>query len=104
MTENKDKPKTKGGLVSSVAAKLPNRSRRIVEASATSSTGSVSVTGDNHGSILNINAQNVILEQEIARELPSYLSKVVARFSEDLSQYNSGPQRSVVRQFEICRG
>jgi hypothetical protein len=60
------------------------------------------VSGDNHGSIVNVNAQNVtILEQKIARELPSYLSKVVARFSEDLSQYDSGPKRSLPPEVSV---
>lgn len=106
MTEDRDKPESKGGLVLSTL--LPAKSNRIKgapplpEASAVASAGSVAVTGDNHGSIVNVNAQNVtILEQQIARELPSYLSKVVARFSEDLSEYDSGPKRSLPPEVSV---
>lgn len=74
----------------------------MLEASLVASTGSVAVTGDNVGSILNVNAQNVtIIERQIARELPSYLSKVVARFSEDLSEYNAGPKRPLPPEVSV---
>ncbi len=87
MTVHGGKPESKGDLV--LSASLP-------QASVVASTGSVAVAGDNVGSILNVNAQNVtIVERQIVRELPSYLSKVVAQFSADLSEYNSGPKRTL---------
>lgn len=93
MTEYWDKRESKGGLVLSA---LPP------QASVVASTGSVAVAGDNLGSILNVNAQNVtIVDRQIARELPSYLSKVVARFSEDLSEYNSGPKRKLPPEVSV---
>ena len=86
----------------SAAASIIKSSPPLLEASVVASTGSVAVAGHNHGSILNVNAQNVtIIEQQIARELPSYLSKVVARFSEDLSEYNSGPKRSLPPEVSV---
>lgn len=109
MTEDKNKPKggltlstllpavanlTKGGL-------LKSESSASASASAVASAGSVAVTGDNHGSIFNITAQTLIVERQIARELPSYLSKVVARFSEDLSEYNSGPKRALPPEVNV---
>lgn len=104
MTEDKNKPK--GGLV--LSASLPavtnitKSAPPLLEASVVASTGSVAVAGDNLGSILNVNAQSVtIVERQIARELPSYLSKVVARFSEDLSEYNSGPKRSLPPEVSV---
>ena len=106
MTEDKKKPKPKGGLV--LQALLPAMSSLtkstppLLEASVVASTGSVAVAGDNLGSILNVNAQSVtIVERQIARELPSYLSTVVARFSEDLSEYNSGPKRSLPPEVDV---
>jgi len=96
---SKDKPTSKGrSLLSALVPAGINPARAILpepEALAAASTGSVSVAGDNLGTILNINAQSVVLERQIARELPSYLSRVVAQFSDDLSQYNSGPKRSL---------
>lgn len=106
MTEDKNKPKPKGGLV--LSASLPavtnitKSAPPLLEASVVASTGSVAVAGDNLGSILNVNAQSVtIVERQIARELPSYLSKVVARFSEDLSEYNSGLKRSLPPEVSV---
>lgn len=106
MTEEKDKPKAKGGLVlSAVLPAVTNLTKSALPlpaASVVASTGSVAVTGDNLGSILNINAKNLtIVERQIARELPSYLSKVVARFSDDLSEYNSGPKRSLPPEVSV---
>lgn len=72
-----------------------------LEASAVASAGSVAVAGDNLGSIVNVNAQTLIVERQIARELPSYLSMVVARFSEDLSEYNSGPKRALPPEVDV---
>lgn len=103
MTEDKNKPK--GDLV--VPAWMPavtaitGSAPPPLEASVSASTGSVAVAGDNVGAILNVNARNVIIERQIARELPSYLSKVVARFSEDLSEYNSGPNRSLPPEVSV---
>lgn len=105
MTEDKNKPKPKGSLVLSAllpaVTNLTKSALPKVEASAVASTGSVAVTGDNLGSIINVNAQTVIVERQIARELPSYLSKVVVRFSEDLSEYNSGPKRSLPPEVDV---
>lgn len=104
MTEDKNTPK--GDLV--LSASLPavtnitKSAPPLLEASVVASTGSVAVAGDNLGSILNVNAQSVtIVERQIARELPSYLAKVVARFSEDLSEYNSGPKRSLPPEVSV---
>jgi hypothetical protein len=106
MTEDRDNPKPKGGLVLSVllpaVTKLIKSAPSLPEASVVASASSVAVAGDNLGSILNVNAQSVtIVERQIARELPSYLSKVVARFSEDLSEYNSGPKRSLPPEVSV---
>lgn len=107
MTEDKNKPKSKGGLVlSTLLPAVTELTKRALpkleqEASAVASTGSVAVSGDNLGSIVNVNAQTLIVERQIARELPSYLSKVVARFSEDLSEYDSGPKRSLPPEVSV---
>ncbi|MCV0438918.1 MAG: hypothetical protein K5880_09820 [Hydrogenophaga sp.] len=62
---------------------------------ATADKGSVAVAGDNNGSILNITATTLTLavQQQVARQLPSYLSRVVAKFSEDWSSYGDAPRR-----------
>lgn len=106
MTEHRDKPEPKGGLV--LSASLPavaspiKSTPPLPQASVVASTGSVAVAGDNLGSILNVNVQSVtIVERQIAQELPSYLSKVVARFSEDLSEYNSGPKRTLPPEVSV---
>lgn len=106
MTEDKKKPKLKGGLGLSAllqaGAGLAKSAPSLLETSVVASTGSIAVAGDNLGSILNVNAHSVtIVERQIARELPSYLSKVVARFSEDLSEYNSGPTRSLPPEVDV---
>ena len=106
MTEDKNKPTSKGGLVlSAMLPALTNLTKSVpplLEASAVASTGSVAVAGDNFGSIINVNAEIVtIVERQVARELPSYLSKVVARFSEDLSEYNHGPKRSLPPEVDV---
>lgn len=98
MTEDKNKPK--GGLVLWGLLQPVTNPIKIApplsEISAVASTGSVAVGGDNVGSIVNVNANSVtFVQQQVARELPSYLSKVVARFSDDMSEYNSGPKRSL---------
>jgi hypothetical protein len=102
MTDDNVEPK--GGLVLSVLQPVANllKSAPLPDTSLAASTGSVAVAGDNHGSIINVNAKIVnIAERQIARELPSYLSKVVARFSEDLSEYNSGPMRSLPPEVSV---
>ena len=106
MPVNSDKPESQGGLI--LSALLPaaishiKSAPSLPEASALAGTGSVAVAGDNNGSIINFNAQSVtIVEQKIAQELPSYLSKVVARFSEDLSEYNSGPKRTLPPEVNV---
>lgn len=105
MTEDKNKPKPKGGLV--LSALLPgvaNFSKSApleLETAVVASLGSVAVAGDNLGQIVNLNAQTIIVERQIARELPSYLSSVVVRFSEDLSEYNSGPKRSLPPEVDV---
>lgn len=106
MTEDKNKPKPKGGLVLSAflpaVTNLTKGLRPLLETSVIARTGSVAVAGDNLGSIVNVNAKSVtIVEWQVARELPSYLSKVVARFSEDLSEYNSGPKRSLPPEVDV---
>ena len=65
--------------------------------------GSVAIAGDNTGAIVNITATNlsIAVERQIARELPSYLSIVVARFSENLSEYNAGPKRSLPPEVNV---
>lgn len=107
MTQDKNKPKPKGGMVLSsllpTVTELTKRALPKVEpqASAVASTGSVAVSGDNLGSIINVTAHTIIVERQIARELPSYLSKVVARFSEDLSEYNSGAKRTLPPEVSV---
>ncbi|MBB6243723.1 hypothetical protein [Rhodanobacter sp. MP1X3] len=104
MTQDKDEPNV-GRVLSALlpaVTKLTKSAPPLLEASVTASTGSVAVAGANYGSINNVNAQSVILvERQIARELPSYLSNVVARFSEDLSAYNTGPQRSLPPEVSV---
>lgn len=108
MTEDRHNSKPYGrlgwsSLLPAVAAPTKSSPSSLPSvASAVASTGSVAIAGDNLGSILNVNAQSVtIVERQIARELPSYLSKVVARFSEDLSEYNSGPKRSLPPEVSV---
>ena len=64
------------------------------------SHGSVLVSGDNSGNIVNVNAENLIynapLAGKVARELPSFLSKVIRSFSEQsLDQYAVGARREL---------
>lgn len=106
MTEERDKPTPKGGMIlSALLPALINLSKSAPpppEAAVVASTGSVAVARDNLGSIFNVNAQTVTFaERRIARELPSYLSNVVARFSEDLSEYNTGPKRSLPPEVSV---
>lgn len=118
MTEDKDKPKPKGALVSLPGRALaalptaienlsmfPPSQRGSLDTSVQASAGSVAIAGDNTGSIVNVNltATNLTIaaERQIARELPSYLSKVVARFSEDMSEYDSGPKRSLPPEVDV---
>jgi hypothetical protein len=106
MTEDKNKPKPKGGQVLSAllpaVTNLTKSAPPLPETSVVARTGSVAITGDNLGSIFNVNAHSVtIVERQIARELPSYLSKVVAQFSDDLSEYNSGPKRALPPEVSV---
>ncbi|UPG89507.1 hypothetical protein L2Y96_19235 [Luteibacter aegosomaticola] len=72
------------------------------EVSISAGNSSVAVAGDNYGSICNISAQSVtLIERQIARELPSYLSSVVVRFSEDLVAYNTGPMRTLPPEVSV---
>lgn len=80
------------------------RSLAVDAASTVSaSSGGVAVAGNNTGSIININAEQLTLavERQVIRELPSYLSKVVAKFSDDWSGYNSGPQRVLGPEVDV---
>lgn len=107
MTEEKNKPR--GSLVLSALVPAVTKLTKValprqpIEAAAVASTGSVAVSGDNYGSIVNVNVttQSLTIERQIARELPSYLSKVVAQFSEDLSEYNSGPLRVLPPEVDV---
>lgn len=112
MTEDANKPASKsliplsGRAFSSIPSALANLgkgSRSPVEMSIQASSGSVAVGGDNTGSIVNVTATNVTftLERQIARELPSYLSTVVARFSADLSEYDNGPKRALPPEVDV---
>lgn len=116
MTEEKDKPKPKGGLASlpgKAMAALPAAIANLgifapsrqgaLDTPVQASAGSVAIAGDNTGSIINVTATNltIAIERQIARELPSYLSKVVARFSEDVSEYDSGPKRSLPPEVDV---
>lgn len=105
MTEDTNKPKPKGstvlsGMLPAVANLIKSPApKQELNASAMASTGSVAVAGDNFGPIFNVDT--LIVERQVARELPSYLSKVVARFSEDLSEYDSGPKRSLPPEVHV---
>lgn len=116
MTEDKDKPSLKVALASlpgRALAALPtsfanldiftSSQRRSFDTSAQASAGSVAIAGNNTGSIVNLTATNITIavERQIARELPSYLSKVVARFSQDVSEYDSGPKRSLPPEVDV---
>lgn len=104
MTEEKNKPKG-GKVLSTLLPAIANLTKSApppTNASAAARAGSVAIAGPNLGSIFNVNAENVtIVERQIARELPSYLSNVIARFSEDLSEYNSGPKRSLPPEVSV---
>ena len=106
MTEDKDKSKPKGSMVLSTLlpamTKFGKGAPMLPKTSVAASAGSVAVAGSNFGSIYNVSAQSVTLvERQIARELPSHLSNVVARFSEDLSEYNTGPLRSLPPEVSV---
>ncbi len=107
MIDNEGNPKPKGGLVpSTLLLAVTDLTKKALPkphlgASAEASTRSVAVSGDNLGSIVNVNAHTLVVERQIARELPSYLSKVVAQFSEDLSEYDSGPKRSLPPEVSV---
>jgi hypothetical protein len=68
---------------------------------ASASSGSVSLTGDNLGNIVNLNVAaganvNLQLERKIAGELPSFLSNVIVLFAQEtLSQYGTGGRREL---------
>ena len=103
MTMDKDNPKPNDSLVSlpgraltaAIAnlAKLAPSQPGALDTSVQASAGSVAIAGENTGLIVNVNATNltIAVERQIGLELPSYLSKVVSRFSEDVSEYDSGP-------------
>ena len=65
------------------------------------SDGSIAVSGDNQGSIVNLKAEdggtvNFVMENRVARELPSFLSEVIVLFSQQsLSQYSLGQRREL---------
>ena len=113
VTDDKDKPNPKGSLVplpGKAWSVLPTALANFVKGapaqqdhSAQASTGSIAIGGNNTAPILNVNATNVSIavERQIARELPSYLSNVVARFSEDLSEYDTGPKRSLPPEVNV---
>jgi len=73
----------------------------MIKPSTSASDGSVSVSGDNSGNILNVNAGdgatfNFQLESRIARELPSFLSAVIVLFSQQsLAEYSLGSRRTL---------
>ncbi|MCV0438347.1 MAG: hypothetical protein K5880_06930 [Hydrogenophaga sp.] len=104
MSNDQGSPSDKWSLIpspSQIATKLG-----IVAPSSTSASadwGSVAVAGDNNGSILNVNATHLTLavQQQVARQLPSYLSSVVAKFSEDWSSYGDAPRRSLPPEIDV---
>lgn len=114
MTDGKAKPKvTLVSLPGRALAELPAAiakfgmfaplQRGSLDTSAQARSGSVAIAGDNTGTIQNVNATHltIAVERQIARELPSYLSTVVARFSEDVSEYDSGPKRSLPPEVDV---
>lgn len=115
MKDDENKPKPKGSLVSlpgkalamlppawTGLGKVPSMTD-LFAASAHAEGGSVAIGGHNTAPILNVNATNLTLtiERQVARELPSYLSKVVGKFSEDLSEYNVGPVRAIPPEVDL---
>lgn len=107
MSEGDDKPKQLGGLlmqmlppaVSKMITRTP--SSNVVRTSAVATNNSVAVSGDNSGSIINLNVESLVVQQQIARELPSYLSNVVTKFSADWADYNAGPTRSLPPEVDV---
>lgn len=64
----------------------------------TANGGSVAVGGDNSGVIINATGGtqiNLFVEQQVNRELPSYLSKVVVSLSSDLVSYGVEAKREL---------
>lgn len=98
MSNDQGRPSDKRSLVP-LPRQIIARLGGLVSAapSATADGGGVAVAGNNNGSILNITATNLTLavEQQVARQLPSYLSGVIAKFSEDWSSYDDAPRRSL---------
>ncbi|HVY06236.1 MAG TPA: hypothetical protein VHB46_09690 [Burkholderiales bacterium] len=113
MTDDESNPKSKGSLVSlsgRALSVIPNLLANVgrnmpvpTETSVQASAGSIAIGESNTAPIINVNATNLIIseEQRIARELPSYLSRVVAKFSEDLSEYAAGPKRTLPPEVNI---
>ena len=116
MTDDKDKPKSgtalvslPPGVVSRLSAVVENlgivHTSRLgsIDASVQASSGSIAIAGNNTGSIVNVNAGHITIavERQIARELPSYLSRVVAKFSEDMSEYDTGPKRTLPPEVSV---
>jgi hypothetical protein len=59
--------------------------------------GSVAIGRDNSGVIITGGAQfNLIVEQQVRRELPSYLSNVVMALSDDLMGYGAEAKRELL--------
>jgi hypothetical protein len=71
------------------------------ESKVSAKNGSTAVGGDVNAPIVNVNADgastvNVILEQHVECELPSFLGRVIAVFSQQsLSDYGLGARRSI---------
>ena len=69
--------------------------------------GGIGVGGDNSGTLINVNAGagaqiNLQLDQREVRELPSYLNKIILKFSqEQLSQYGTGAQREFPPEVKV---
>lgn len=78
-----------GGLIARIAGALPSAAP-----SASAEGGSVAIAGHNYGAVVNLNvaSMSMAVERQVARELPSYLSNVVAAFSQDLSSYGGAPR------------
>jgi hypothetical protein len=104
MSSDKEGADHKGSLMPSLGKLVAKVSGGglAAEPSASADRGSVALAGDNYGAIVNVNVGTLTLAQErqVARELPSYLSGVVARFSEDLSGYGEDPRRTLPPEIE----
>lgn len=87
-----------GGLVARIAGALSTAAP-----SASADSGSVAIAGHNYGAIVNVNVASMTMavERQVARELPSYLSNVVATFSQDLSGYGDAPRRTLPPEVHV---